>query len=352
MQKFLLTAVSLTLLAANGFAQLGGRSVFAFLDLNSSARVAALGGTFISVRDNDPNPAAMNPSLLKSSMHNMVSFSGVKYPADVKGGDFSFTHSVENIGTFQAAIHYIDYGKFDATDIYGNINGEFTAADYAMQIGWGYPMNKYFSVGADVKFIYSHLEEYTSTGIAGDFGVTFATDSLKGFTASLLARNIGTQLKKYNESGEPEPVNAEVDAAFSWKLRHAPFRIVLTYRHLEKFDYTYLNPVTALQTDPITGEKTIDEITFLDKISRHLIAGTELVFSKNFQLRFAYNFQRRAEMKLLDAAGTTGMSFGFGLKVNRFYLSYGYAVYHLAGGANHITLALNPSDFFRTKAAE
>jgi hypothetical protein len=284
-------------------------------------------------------------------MHNMISFSAVKYLADVKGGDFSFTRDFEKLGTFQTAIHYINYGKFDATDIYGNINGEFTAADYAMQIGWGYAMNKYFRVGADVKFIYSHLETYTSTGIAGDLGVTFATDSLSGFTTSLLARNIGTQLKKYYESGDREPIFAEVDFALSKKFRHAPFRLILTYRHLEKFNYTYLNPVTSQQTDPITGEKTIDKITFWDKFSSHFIAGTELVFSKNFQLRFAYNFQRRAEMKLPDAAGTTGMSFGFGLKVNRFSLSYGYAVYHFAGGANHLTLTLNPSDFFRTKTS-
>ncbi|HLG33752.1 MAG TPA: type IX secretion system protein PorQ, partial [Bacteroidia bacterium] len=255
MKKIFLPVILIALLSSHALAQLGGRSVFAFLDLSSSARIAALGGTFISVRDNDPNPATMNPSLLKSTMHNMVSFSGVKYLADVKGGDFSYKHDFEKLGTFQAAVHYINYGKFDATDIYGNINGEFTAADYAMQIGWGYAANRYFTVGADVKFIYSHLEEYTSTGIAGDLGVTFATDSVSGFTASLLARNIGTQLKMYNENGEKEPLLAEVDIALSKKFRHAPFRIIATYRHLEKYDFTYENPVASRQADPITGEK-------------------------------------------------------------------------------------------------
>lgn len=351
MNKIFLSALLVGLFVSDVSAQIGGRNVFAFLDLNSSARIAALGGTFISVRDNDPNPATMNPSLLKSSMHNMVSFSGVKYFADVNGGDVSYTRDFEKLGTFQAAMHYINYGKFDATDIYGNINGEFTAADYAMQIGWGYAANKYFTVGADVKFIYSHLEEYTSTGIAADLGVTFALDSVKGFTASLLARNIGTQLKKYNENGETEPMLAEVDIALSKKFKHAPFRIIATYRHLEEFDFTYLSPASSQQTDPITGEKTVDEITFFDRFSRHFILGTELVFNKSFQLRFAYNFQRRAELKIENASGASGMSFGFGLKVNRFYLSYGYAIYHVAGGTNHLTLAINPSDFFKVKAS-
>src|SRR6185295_18859698 len=134
---------------------------------------------FTSVDANDPNPATMNPSLLKNPMHKMVSFRGVKYLADVRGGDVSYTRDFEKLGTFHVAVHYINYGTFDAADIYGNINGEFTAADYAMQIGWGYAANKYFTVGADAKFIYSHLESYTSTGIVGDLGVTFSTDSTR-----------------------------------------------------------------------------------------------------------------------------------------------------------------------------
>jgi hypothetical protein len=37
-------------------AQLGGNSIYSFINLSTSARIAALGGTFISVSDNDPNP--------------------------------------------------------------------------------------------------------------------------------------------------------------------------------------------------------------------------------------------------------------------------------------------------------
>ena len=351
MKKFFLLVLFISATVAfHVSAQIGG-SVFSFLNLSTSARIASLGGTFISIHDNDPNPATQNPSLLNASMNNMISFSGVKYFADVSGGDFSFTRDFEKSGTFQAAVHYINYGTFKATDVYGNINGNFTAADYDFQVGWGYHANRFFTVGADVKFIYSHLEEYSSTGIAGDFGVTYASDSSRGITASLLARNIGKQLKKYYENHEREPLLAEVDVGFTKKFPHAPFRIVATYRHLETFDFTYINPLTANQVDPITGKITTQEISFYDKISRHFILGTELTFSKNFNLRFAYNFQRRAELKLENAAATTGISFGFGLKVNRFYLAYGYASYHVDGGTNHVTFALNPSDFFRKKAS-
>jgi hypothetical protein len=330
-------------------AQIGGNSVFSFLDLSTSARIAALGGTFIAVSDNDPNPATMNPSLLSPSMDNMISFSGVKYYADINGGDASFTRTLEKLGTFQAAVHYINYGTFTATDIYGNTNGSFTAADYALQIGWGYKTNKYFSVGGDIKFIYSHLEEYTSDGLAGDIAVSYASDSARGVSAALMARNIGSQIKQYDENNEREPIAPEVMFGFSKKFPHAPFRLSLTYRHLEKFDYTYLSPITAETVDPLTGEKTITEITFWDKFSRHFILGTELVFSPNFSLRYAYNFQRREEMKIENRGGVSGMSFGFGLHVSRFYVSFGMAQYHLAGMSNHLTITTNPYDFFKKK---
>jgi len=349
--KIIFFLFSITLISIEGTAQIGGKGLFSFLDLSTSARIAALGGTFIAVHDNDPNPATQNPSLLNSSMSNMLSFSGVKYFADVKGGDASFTRSYEKIGTFQAAVHYINYGTFKNTDIYGNVNGDFTASDLAFQMGWGYQVNPFFTIGADMKFIYSHYESYSSTGIVGDLGVTYIPDSSRGITASLLARNIGGQMKRYDENKEREPVNSEVIVGLSKKFSHAPFRVIITYRHLEKFDFTYLNPLTETETDPITGEKIIKDITFFDKFSRHLILGTELVFSTNFQLRFAYNFQRRAELKLDNAAALTGMSLGFGMKVNRFYLAYGYAAYHVAGGTNHITVSTNPYDFFRKKSS-
>jgi len=349
MKKYTLALGIICIFTFYSSAQIGGSSVYSFLNLSTSARIAALGGTFISVSDNDPNPATMNPSLLNPSMNNMVSFSGVKYYADISGGDASFTRAFEKAGTFQAAAHYINYGTFTAADIYGNKNGSFTAADYALQVGWGYKANKYFSVGSNIKFVYSHLEEYTSYGLAGDVAVSYASDSARGISAALVARNVGSQIKQYSENDEKEPLEPEVMFGFSKKFPHAPFRVIFTYRHIEKFDYTYLNPVTAATIDPLTGEITITEITFWDKLSRHFILGTELVFSKNFSLRYAYNFQRRAEMKLEDVGGVSGMSFGFGLQVNRFNVSFGMAQYHKAGMSNHLTVATNPYDFFRKK---
>ncbi|HLC83012.1 MAG TPA: penicillin-binding protein, partial [Bacteroidia bacterium] len=66
---FLLSAVILTVSA---LAQTGGNNTYEFLNLPISARVSALGGNLIPVKDNDLNVSLINPSLLSDSMSNNV----------------------------------------------------------------------------------------------------------------------------------------------------------------------------------------------------------------------------------------------------------------------------------------
>ena len=46
------------------YAQIGGQSTYEFLNLTNSARLAALGGEFVSVTDNDISLMMCNPSLI------------------------------------------------------------------------------------------------------------------------------------------------------------------------------------------------------------------------------------------------------------------------------------------------
>ena len=56
---------SALLLGGAAQAQLGGSTVFRILDIPSSARIAALGGSPVAVLDNDLNLGLFNPALLK-----------------------------------------------------------------------------------------------------------------------------------------------------------------------------------------------------------------------------------------------------------------------------------------------
>ncbi len=329
------------------FAQVGGSSIYAFLNVPASARVAALGGTFISVKDNDLNCALQNSSLLNTSMNHTLALNGVLYFDGVKFGDAAYCFDLKKYGTFMANMHYASYGQFLETDITGEIVGSFHAADYNLNLGWGYRLNKLFSIGANLKGIYSDYYIYNSFGLGADLSATLY-DSISQFCVAIVAKNIGVQLKSYVKDNS-EPLPLEVDAAVSKRLIHTPFRFSLTYRHLEQFDLTYLDPNDASQVDPLTGIAQPKTYDFIDKFSWHFIAAAEILLTQNFNLRVGYNFQRKQELSVANTAGLVGLSFGFGIKISKFSIGYGRASYHLAGAANHFSVSTNLADFIRKK---
>lgn len=302
-----------------------------------------MGGTFISVKDNDLNLAFQAPSLLNPEMDKSLTFSGVSYVDGIKFGDVAFALDQENLGTFMAGIHYANYGKFTETNSFGDIEGSFKAADYALVLGWGYALNEKFSVGANLKGIYSDYYLYSAFGLAIDLAATFH-DTTKQWTVTIEAKNAGLQLKNYVE-GNSEPLPAEILMGVSKRLAHTPLRFSVTYRHLEKFNLKYEDPYDLGDVDPVSGEPVQNEISFLNNLSRHFIIGAEILLSKNFHLRGAYNFQRRSELLLEARPATVGFSFGLGLKVSKFIISYGRGNYHVGGAANHISISTNLSAF-------
>lgn len=326
------------------FSQIGGSHVYDFLNLPSNARIAALGGTMITVKDHDLNMAFQNPSVLNSQMNNQATFSYIPYFADIKYGYAAYAHTYDSIGTFSLGMQFVNYGKFDAADATGIITGSFNASDYSFNIGYGRQLDSLFSVGATLKTIYSHYENYTSVGMAADLAVNYF-NSKKQVCMTLLVRNLGYQFKTYTSSNH-EPLPFEIQYGISKKMGKAPFRLALQVTHLEKFDITFTNPNDLSETDPLTGEPIQKEITTVNKIMRHFIPSIEIIISKNFMLRAAYNFQRRNELAFSSRKGASGVSFGFGFGIKRFAFNYGHEVYNLAGGTNlfSVNVALGNTD--------
>ena len=159
MNKFRITTLLLFLWAVRSVAQVGGSTTYSFLDLTAAARTAALGGTFISVKDNDLNLALQNPSLLNPTMDGEIALGAVSYVSDIKYGDAAFALDRKNVGTFMAFIHYIDYGTFTETDNTAAILGNFRSSEYSVGVGWAHPISSdsSFTVGAAAKFIISQL---------------------------------------------------------------------------------------------------------------------------------------------------------------------------------------------------
>lgn len=329
-------------------AQSGGRQTYKFLNMVSSARVAALGGNLVSSNDNDLNLYTFNPALLNASMHDQLVLNYVNFFAGINYGFAAYSRSYQKYGNFAAGIQYINYGKFIRADENGNILGEFSVGEYNLHLGWSKQLDTLFSIGAAFKTIYSQLEDYTSIGIAFDIGTNYVSID-RNFTMGLVVRNFGTQLKAYRP-GNREPLPLDIQFGLSKKLEHVPFRLLLTAHNLQKFDLSSPGSSEAA-VDPLTGETLKEKKRIGDKIMRHFTFGGEFILSKSFNIRFGYNYLRRQELKVNSRVSTVGFSYGFGFRISKFHLSYGRAAYHLAGGSNHFTISTNVSDFYKKDAA-
>ncbi|MFN8165313.1 MAG: type IX secretion system protein PorQ [Bacteroidia bacterium] len=333
----------LLFVALQSSAQIGGTYVYQFLNIPASARIAGLGGTFITAKDNDLNLALQAPSLLDSSMHKSLAFSGVTYADGIGFGDAAFAYHKDQIGTFFAAIHYANYGTFDEADEFGNITGTFKASDYALSLGYGRQLNPLFSVGGALKILYSDMYLYNSFGLGLDLSATYC-DTNSQVVATFEIKNAGVQIKHYIADNS-EKLPGEALIGVSKRLVHTPLRFSLTYRHLENFDMAYTDPNDLGEVDPVTGVAQVQEYDFFNKFSRHFIFAGEILLTKNFHLNFGYNFQRRRELVVDTRPGTVGLSFGVSIKISKFIITYGRGNYHLAGGADHFSITTNLSEF-------
>ena len=226
---------------------MGGDNVYEFLNLSTSARITGLGGNLITVKDDDIALAYANPSVLNPRMHNALSFNYNFHVAGIGNGYAGYARHIKKWdATVHGGIQYINYGTFDATDNIGNVQGTFGAAEYALTVGVGKQVHEKYSIGANVKLISSQFESYHSLGVAADVGAYYS-DTTGRFGATLLFKNIGTQITTY-ENKNFEPLPFEIQFGVSRRLKHLPFRFSIIAHNLQRWNITYDDPANVEST--------------------------------------------------------------------------------------------------------
>lgn len=337
------------IISSSVFGQQGGLHTFQFLDLDFNARSMALGGDFIAVRDHDIDLAVSNPAMINEAMHNHVSMNHFFYPSGINYGQLAYARSFEKAGTFVGHMRYVAYGRFQRTDEQGNDQGTFTAGDYSIGAGYGYQLNKYFSIGANFNMLFSHLETYTSWGVSGDMAAQFYHEDAN-FTATLLARNIGYQMKGYTAKNH-EPLPIEVLLGVSYKFHHAPFRLSIIGTDLTNWDLTYNDPNLKPTIDQLTGDTIpVPKASFIQKLGYHTNFGLEIVpKSEKFFFRLGFNFARRNGLGVDNRKGVGGFSTGFGFKLKKMAFNYGISFYSAAGISNSFGFTMNLNESKRRR---
>lgn len=351
MLKRLYIALSLTIFSIPAFAQIGGDNTFEFLEMPNSARIAALGGSNISLYDKDLNMAYYNPALLREDMHHNLALNYTNYISDINYGYASYAYHLDDIGTFGAGIYYLNYGEFIRANTEGEILGNFYAQEYSFNLYYSrsFLSDSSLRVGGTLKTIYSALDHYYSSALAIDAGVNYHVPG-SNFSASAVLSNVGFQLKPYTEDNrEPLPLDFQLGATY--KLPHAPFRISLGAQNLFKWNMRYDSPLDSQQLDDSESDTTSNFGQKLgnagDELMRHMVIGLEVAPTESFFIAFGYNYQRRTELALNNRSGVVGFSVGAGIKISKLMISYGISRYHMAGITHHISITSDLKEFIK-----
>ena len=318
-------------------AQRGGETLFGLLHLTQSARVASLGGNQVGLEGNDLAMLMHNPALMDSTFTKQLSVSYVPYMAGINYGYGGIAWNFGNIGNFSLGFQHTGYGDFIAADETGLITGSFSAGESVIQMSYSRPLSRRITAGLSIKPVFSRIEAYNSWGMAFDAGLFYRhPDQL--LSAGLVLRNFGKQISSYSDA-PTESLKPDLQIGIAKKLAHAPFRFSLTIQDLlsGSLDYSLENSSTT-----IAGET---EASWGNQLLQHLVFGAEFVPSKNFYIATGYNHRRRQELKVDARASTVGFTWGFGVRIYKFYFSYGSGRYHLGGSANHFSITTNLSAF-------
>lgn len=321
---------------------LGGSSIFNFLKLPATPQLTGLGGVNVSKPSNDVGMAFHNPALLNKEMHTRANLVFNDFYAGIKTFHLALGYFSQPLNTrFAGGVHYFDYGTIPQTDASGNVSGSFRPVDWVVQFSAARSYLEKWDYGATIKFIHSGYGLYRSTGMALDMGILFR-DSSALFTASILAKNMGFQLKKY-QGTDPDDLPFDLQIGMTKRLADAPFSFSITAQRAHQWDIRYddtlFNAGNGVET---TGKK----FTF-DKLFRHFVFAATVHPSEQLEFSLGYNHLRRQELNVYNASnGLNGFSLGVGVLLKKIQIRYARAYYQNNTALNQFGLGLKLNDYF------
>ena len=296
-------------------------TAYNFLNVPSSSHVYGLGGHNLTIIDDDINLIEQNPALLGPEYDHQVGLNYMRYIGETNFAGLRYGQGVSEHGALAVGIQYFGYGNIQGADVDGAMTGTFNASDMAFSLTYSHDISNKFRGGITLKYLYSKYEDYTAGAVAADLGVNYY-DPDHEFSASLVAKNLGGQVKKFNEYKDKLPWDIQV--GFSKMLSKAPLRLHVTAYELTRWSSPYykIEDVNNPNSDLIKKE------SFGSNLLRHLVFGVDVLPVNNMYLGIGYNYRTRSDMATYKRDFMSGLSVGGGLKVRAFGFGAAYARPH------------------------
>ena len=288
-------------------------TAYNFLSLPVSAHVAAVGGDNITLTDDDPALIFHNPALINGVSDKSIILNFMTYMEGAKTASAAFMKGAGARGTWGVTAQYMDYGTLKETTADGQQLGTFSARDIAVGGTFAYALTNQLSGGVTAKFITSYIAGYNALAIGVDLGLNYF-DEDHDLSLSAVARNLGGQVKSYDDHFERIPLDLQVGA--SKRIGQSPFRLSATLSRLNDWS---------------------------EGFGHHIAIGADVLLGRNIYIAAGYNFRRANQMKIDDNDGASshgaGFSAGAGLLLERFKLHVAYGKYHVSASSILINLS-------------
>ena len=279
-------------------------TAYHFLRLPVSAHAAALGGENITLTDDDATQLFQNPALISGVSDKTLNLNYMTSMEGAKTVSAAFVRLAGERASWGVSAQLMDFGHIKQTSATHEDLGDFTARDIAIGGSFAYELSERVSGGITAKFITSTIADYHSLAIGVDLGLNYL-DVERGWSLSAVARNLGGQIKAYDDNFERIPFDLQVGV--SKRLLNSPLRFHATMSRLTDWD---------------------------EGLGRHLAIGTDILLGQNIYLAAGYNFRKANEMKISDSEGSSahgaGLTLGAGLSLQRFKLHLGWGKYHVS----------------------
>ena len=204
MMKKGLLAIVCWLLAISAYAQ-ESQEVYSFLRLPVSAHVAALGGDNVSLTNDDATVIFHNPALITDVSDKTLNVNFMTYMEGSTTASASFVRAYKERGSWGVSAQYMSYGEIKETTAANQQTGTFSPKDIALAGSFAYLLSNRISGGITARFISSTIGSYSSAAVAVDLGLNYQ-DTERGWSVSAVARNLGGQVKAYEEAYPLRPV--------------------------------------------------------------------------------------------------------------------------------------------------
>ena len=328
----ILFALSMALV---GFAAIAdhGSPAYEFLNVSPSSRVYGLGGHNLTIIDDDINLVEQNPALLGPEFDRQLGVGYMRYLGNSKFMNAAFGNGINDRSAWAVRVQYFGYGKMTAAEPDGTITGTFSPSDVAVTGVYSHDINERWRGGIAVKFISSSYESYSAFAICSDLGVNYFDDE-SDLSLSLVLKNLGGQVKKFNE--EYNSVPWDIQMGVSKGLSSVPLRISVTATNLRRWKLPYMDREDKNSTTSALVEKS----SFMGNLFRHLTFGVELLPSEKFYIGLGYDYRTRSDMATYSRNFLSGFSLAAGLKTSSLGFGLAFAQPHTGGTSFMLNLAV------------